>query len=108
KEVYYKVLSLDYRENYSELSEYCIAERPDIIPQAAPHLVKVDPTISGVLIEWKFSSSDDVIKHVLERKLAYDISWRQLYEINQQNTDTIFIDTTASYPAILGISKKQI
>lgn len=97
KEVYYKVLSLDYRENYSELSEYCIVERPDIIPPAAPHLVKVDPTLSGVLIEWKFSSSEDVIKHVLERKLAYDISWRQLYEINQQNTDTIFIDTTASY-----------
>lgn len=94
--VYFKVLALDYRENYSELSQYCIAKRPDIIPPAQPHLRKADPTLSGVDLAWVLSPSSDVQGHVLERKRTDESTWHTISDV-KNGIDTTFIDSTASF-----------
>lgn len=95
--VYYKVLALDYRENYSDKSEYCIVTRPDIIPPAPPHLVRADPSMSGVTLEWRYSSSADVVRHVLERKATHETSWEELNTYIPGDLDSVFVDSVASF-----------
>ena len=73
--IYFKVLSTDHRENNSAKSAPLALARPDIIPPASPILYKVSPAPAGTEIGFRFSSSPDVDRHVLERKIKNAPGW---------------------------------
>ncbi|MEM6967489.1 MAG: hypothetical protein AAF573_22185, partial [Bacteroidota bacterium] len=81
--IYFKILSTDKRDNYSEKSAAIELERPDIIPPASPVLYKVSPTPAGVAIGFQFSSSEDRVRHELERKRKGAPGWETILSIDK-------------------------
>ncbi|MEZ5038437.1 MAG: fibronectin type III domain-containing protein [Saprospiraceae bacterium] len=95
--VYYKVIALDFRENYSEYSAFCEIKRPDLIPPIAPVIKQIKPQKEGVMLEWILSSSEDIARHELQRKAAFEESWKTLVRLEKTEKLNHFIDSTASY-----------
>jgi uncharacterized protein len=75
KMAFYKVFALDYHENNSVYSDVCPMKRPDINPPSAPVLMQALPTYDGVKLKWIKSTSADLLKHELQRKLSYEADW---------------------------------
>ncbi|MEM9930466.1 MAG: hypothetical protein AAF840_11650, partial [Bacteroidota bacterium] len=73
--IYFTILATDQRENNSAHSTPLALARPDIVPPASPILFKVNPTPAGTAIGFRFSSSPDVARHVLERKIKEGSGW---------------------------------
>ena len=105
--IFFKVIATDLRDNYSERSEIYAIARPDIIPPSKPLLYKVSPTPGGIEIGFRFSSSDDVTRHMLQRKPANTPGWQDILEVVKANeseyeqnltpgniTSTCYLDTT--------------
>jgi len=81
--IYFTVAATDYHENLSEESEVLALSRPDIIPPTPPALFKAHPTTKGVELGWRFSTSKDVTKHVVQRKQVGTASWDNILEISK-------------------------
>lgn len=79
RSIFYKVIALDYRENYSEKSSFCEIRRPDLIPPIPPVMRQALPKKDGILLSWKSSSSRDVAKHQLQRKKIQDEDWTIIF-----------------------------
>jgi hypothetical protein len=73
---------LDERENYSEYSEVCHALRPDLVPPSKPVLLKANPLVTGVQLEWIHSASTDLDKHIVQWKRKVDAGWTSILEID--------------------------
>jgi len=96
--IYFKVKALDFRENRSEFSQSVQVERPDIIPPSPPSVTQFEARMSGIDLTWIESSSDDVVKHQLQRKAMHEATWETLYDSSSGGTATThFLDETASY-----------
>lgn len=67
EEVYYKITAVDYNNNASEYSEILTVKRPDIIPPAAPVIIRYQVVKNAANIAWAISQSTDVIKHAVYR-----------------------------------------
>lgn len=78
--IYYKVIALDFRENYSEKSFFCEVTRPDLIPPVAPVMKQALPTEEGIVLSWISSSSHDLQQHQIHRKRALDEDWSVIFE----------------------------
>ena len=66
--VYYRVLAVDHRFNYSELSEPLAVRRPDVLPPNSPVWRRYEVTDSAIELAWSPSRSADVIEHRLYRR----------------------------------------
>lgn len=67
KKVYYNIIAVDRNFNTSEYSAVFALARPDIIPPAAPVLLKTELTKDSVLLEWVNSVSNDIARYELTR-----------------------------------------
>lgn len=85
--IYFTVLSTDHRENNSDQSAPLALARPDIVPPASPILYKVSPTPAGTEIGFRFSSSPDVDRHVLERKMKNAPGWISVLTVQPEDED---------------------
>jgi hypothetical protein len=85
--IYFTVLSTDHRENNSDQSVPLALARPDIVPPASPILYKVSPTPAGTEIGFRFSSSPDVDRHVLERKRKNAPGWVSVLTVQPEEED---------------------
>ena len=93
--VYYQVQSSDIRSNYSEVSPAIAILRTDITPPALPVLFKAMPTPAGVALGWRYSSSEDVVYHELQRKPKGTPDWEAILTISNEEQDQyVFEDTT--------------
>jgi uncharacterized protein len=90
--IYYKLFALDYHENNSVYSDVCPMKRPDVIPPSEPVLFQALATYDGVQLKWHKSSSNDVIRHELQRKISYNVDW----EIINNTGIEAFTDITAN------------
>lgn len=81
--IYFKVCSSDQHDNNSDKSEVFALPRPDVIPPSQPNLIKVEPAPGSVNIGWKFSESEDVTHHVLQRTEAHLQAWTDLLVIQK-------------------------
>jgi len=68
--LYFKVKAVDYRENYSAFSEVIEIPIPDLIPPVAPVWKKTKASENGVALMWASSSSIDVVKEHLLRRVV--------------------------------------
>ncbi|MBN8681726.1 MAG: hypothetical protein J0L99_03715 [Chitinophagales bacterium] len=94
KKVYYKILATDLRENDSPLSAAVFVDRPDVIPPARPVLNKVDPMPIGVILQWTKSSSDDVVRHEVQRQVRSATSWQTVATFPQSSPTVQMIDSS--------------
>ena len=81
KDVYYKVVAVDYTGNYSDYSEVLRLERPDLYPPTAPVIVSFRSDTGAVRLETAFSADADVLYHLLERR--DDRGWTVLDTIRE-------------------------
>jgi hypothetical protein len=75
KDVYYKIVALDRNYNPSAPTEILRVRLPDIVPPVAPVFKSVTPTESSVLLTWIPSSSKDVQRHFLLRRVVNTSKW---------------------------------
>ncbi len=68
KDIYYKVVAVDYNYNRSDLSEPIKVRRPDIIPPAPSVFTDYKVTEEGIGFSWAASTSDDVVSIVLQKR----------------------------------------
>ena len=62
-------MAVDWVHNYSEFSETIELKKPDIIPPTTPIFSDYKVSEDGIRMEWVASSSKDVVRHELFRKL---------------------------------------
>ena len=105
--IFFKVVATDQNDNYSERSVCLSLERPDVIPPSKPVLQKANPTPAGIEVGFKFSTSEDVDYHTLERQKVSSGGWETVLHIPKDEesnystnltpnaiTNTCYLDTT--------------
>ncbi|MDR2121743.1 MAG: fibronectin type III [Flavobacteriaceae bacterium] len=86
KKVYYRLIAEDLRYNRSEFSEILVIEKPDRIAPTAP-VFKNYETVGGKnTLVWINSSSDDIEKHYLKRRLKGEITWTDIGSFTKNET----------------------
>jgi fibronectin type 3 domain-containing protein len=88
KNIYYKLVAVDYRQNPSLFSEVLALDRPDVLPPVSPAFSAAKSTKQGIALEWNRSSSKDVAQHLLYRREAGNSNWQLI---------AYFTDTTRVY-----------
>lgn len=79
--IYYRISAIDFHENESAMSPVLMLKRPDVVPPTEPVVIKLQPSnAGGISIDWQPSSSDDVVKHVIERKPSTGSAWEKVWE----------------------------
>ncbi|MCO5233721.1 MAG: hypothetical protein M9888_08310 [Chitinophagales bacterium] len=82
KKIYYKVVAIDHRSNYSEYSDVLVLTKPDIVPPAQPLFVRTESKKEGVEIRWYPSPSADVVEHILYRRLKGEQNYQEIKKFN--------------------------
>lgn len=90
--IYYKVIALDFRENFSEKSIFCEIKRPDLIPPIPPVMKQALPTEDGIALSWISSTSSDILQHQLQRKKTSNEDWSVIFEWFSQVSFTTYKD----------------
>ncbi|MGB3463730.1 MAG: hypothetical protein WBA74_00595, partial [Cyclobacteriaceae bacterium] len=90
--IFYKLQALDYRYNPSELSEPLELKKPDLIPPNSPVFTAVKADSAGVLLDWEFSSSEDVVEYLLYKKSEDDARWGLIRTIPAIASESFFLD----------------
>lgn len=80
--IYFKIMAIDQRQNNSGFSNVLVLKRPDIVPPAQPLLSGVEPMNKGATVKWTPSSSDDVVKHILQRRPKGNTKWTDVHTWN--------------------------
>lgn len=92
--IYYTIVAQDSRGNLSAESAPIEIPRPDIIPPSSPDIYKIQPLPDGIGIGWKFSDSDDVSRHELQRKISTGPNWEVILDIPIAEQDDYLEDLT--------------
>lgn len=95
--IYFRVFAQDKRGNYSTKSAHFGCKRPDIVPPASPGLNKIMPTRTGIELNWEYSPTKSVIRHILERKLTGTPSWVTILTIENQDKELYSPSDSTSY-----------
>ena len=108
KEVYYKVVAIDQRQNKSGFSEILKLERPDVVPPAAPVIKTIGSTPQGILLKWHPSPSNDVNKQVLYRNRQGSREWEVIKSFppdSIQTTDQPPLSNTVYRYLLIAVDK---
>ncbi|NII28403.1 hypothetical protein HB364_25195 [Pseudoflavitalea sp. X16] len=86
EKILYRVVAVDKTFNPSDYSDTCTLVRPDKIAPAAPLFTygRMQDTVPGILLQWRNSRSDDVVKQALYRVNA---------KIGSANRERILLDS---------------
>lgn len=90
EKVYFKIMALDHHFNQSVFSEVLSFTRPDVVPPASPVLQNYKTTDSTIYLEWKTSSSTDVVSQKIYRKTASE-EWKLIAKYDN-NISSNFLD----------------
>lgn len=93
EEIYYKIVAIDHRSNYSGYSEMLTLKKPDKVPPVAPVFTGSYNDKGRVELSWYNSSSHDVVANVLERKSENDRAFREIYRVNSMEAIGKYSDT---------------
>lgn len=95
KYTYYKIISVDKRNNRSNFSEVIVVRKPDKIPPVEPNFSEITNYEGQVIVKWNKSASPDVASYQIYRKqLDSSDRWRQLKEwFATDSLVPIYVDT---------------
>ncbi len=83
KDIYYRVVALDWNFNHSGWGKSLLLKKPDIVPPAAPLITEVITSDSSVTLSWHNSPSEDVSAHLLLRRASGAQEWQTLVTIEE-------------------------
>lgn len=92
KDVYYKVVAIDHRSNYSDYSDVIVLKRPDIIPPTEPVIYKVLSTKEGIELRYYTSSSMDVVRHIVLRRFRGAGEFQEIYRTESLREEEFYLD----------------
>jgi uncharacterized protein len=95
KNIWYKIVAVDYNNNHSDYSPPVQLRKPDIVPPAPPLASNIIVSDKGVEMDWIQSSSEDVVSYVIYRR--QDNNERTMIAKYKHNTSVAgfhFKDTT--------------
>jgi hypothetical protein len=97
--VFYRVSALDKRYNMSELSEIITLIKPDVIPPTSPVIksYQLQEDTKSIAIQWAKSSSEDVEKYLLYRKLDNNSEWKLVIELDKNKDSYVDEDIEEGY-----------
>jgi uncharacterized protein len=81
--VYFKIRSIDLRQNQSAFSELLTLKRPDVIPPVSPVIKSTEEQNGTIIISWVNSSSIDVAYHHLYRKERGDSLFQEIVKLEK-------------------------
>ena len=90
-EIFYQVRAVDKRDNHSAPSQILMLMRPDTIAPVAPLMMMVNEKQGRACLQWICSSSDDISRHYLLRKVP---------KMEAFDTVAIFTDKRTEYEDI--------
>lgn len=97
EKIYYRITALDYNYNVSDFSGILELKKPDLIPPAAPILVKWKNTENSIKLIYHKSHSEDVEYYKLLRKNKTGI-WDTIHTYYANNIpDTLFDNKLRPY-----------
>jgi uncharacterized protein len=94
EEIYYKVVAIDKKFNYSKYSSVLILKKPDIVPPRCPVITDNKINDGNIDITWAQSTSNDVVNNMLYRRTESDTTWRQVFKTGNQSGEMTYSDTT--------------
>lgn len=94
EKIYYKLVAVDMRSNYSVYSVMLTLQKPDIVPPVAPVMIDVRNEHDMVKLRWYNSTSLDVLENVLERRAAGDTTFVKLYSCRSDMPEGSYTDAT--------------
>ena len=83
--VYYKIVAVDQRYNMSKYSDVLVLDKPDFIPPSDPVITLYEIKDKKVFLKWANSSSTDVVKHEVYRKVRDSIKWNLIATISKDS-----------------------
>jgi len=86
KKVYYKILAVDQRQNWSGFSEILEVKRPDVVPPASPLITSINSTSDGIELEWNKSPGDDVMWQLIYRNKEGSRDWELAEKLTAEAT----------------------
>ena len=93
KKIFYRIKAVDVTYNYSDFSSILELKRPDIVPPSSPVISNYKITDTGIRLEWIPSMSNDVVRHIISRKVD-DGPWAEYREFPQASGVHFFTDTS--------------
>jgi uncharacterized protein len=90
--IYYKVASIDYTTNISDLSEWVRAARPDTIPPTNTIIISIEPQEQGNYIRWIASTMIDINRQEIERMSIENPEWRKISELKPYEEEFVDFD----------------
>lgn len=95
KSIYYKILAVDFRENYSKFSETIEVKKPDNTPPTAPVIMVNKVNKENVEIKYGKSESRDIQHQALMRKMKDgDGDWEEVMDLTADTGMNYFKDST--------------
>jgi uncharacterized protein len=94
KQIYYKIMAIDQRDNPSIFCEPLKLIKPDLLPPVAPVIENVESTSQGVILTIIPSSSEDVVNNLLYRRNINQANWQLVYAFDSLKTKFTYTDST--------------
>jgi fibronectin type 3 domain-containing protein len=108
EEIYYTIQAVDLSYNRSEFSEVLVVKRPDYVPPVTPVMEQPDVSSQRILLKWRPSSSKDVEKQILYRRLYEEgDDWEVLQEFDDASLNS-YADTSAQIEQIYEYSMRAL
>ncbi|MBK7384185.1 MAG: hypothetical protein IPI81_12795 [Flavobacteriales bacterium] len=99
EKVYYKVMAVDLNRNGSKHSELIELKRPDLRPPTAPVFKDYRVSDEGIRLRWAPSSSEDVTRHCLLRRMVGEANWDTLARVPIAEPTFEYLDKDGGKPA---------
>ena len=90
------MIAVDDAMNYSAYSDTLEVERPDIMPPSPAWIQSYTLTDTSIVLQIVQSSSSDVTRHVIMRKLSSEASWNVLDTILEWPLNDSYSDTSVT------------
>jgi uncharacterized protein len=97
EKIFYKVRAIDKRFNPSEFSAVLVLKKPDKIPPVPPVFSSIASDSAAIRLRFHFSSSDDVVEHLLYRKSDFEKEWTLIKTFSSSDTLQQYDDTNVSH-----------
>lgn len=94
EKTYYRITALDFNYNVSAYSEWVVVERPDIVPPSSPIIIDHRASEESITIEFKKSSSIDVVNYMLLRWDPSTSKWNTVGSLSSDFSKEEIADTT--------------
>jgi len=78
KHIYYSIAAVDNNYNHSKMSPWIKIRRLDVIPPTPPIINNVEVQDSSIVLNWHNSTSDDVLEHLLLRRVGGETAWKTI------------------------------